>query len=265
MKKDSNRQKLSELLAVWPKGVVATPPWLEQQGVSRDLVRKYHRSGWVRRLERGAYGRLDDAVEWTGALHALQYQLKLPVHLGAKRALEAQGYGHYARQREGGRLRLYAARGTRLPAWFLRHDWGVKLSFTAADLFRGKMDAGLTERPFGDFSLRLSAAERAMLEALEDVPRLQSFEEARLFMGGLPTLRPELVQELLEACRSVKAKRLFLFLAQEAEHAWVKELDLSKIDLGKGKRSIVKGGRFDAQYQITVEPNPDASVVREGP
>ncbi len=266
MREDSSsRKKLSELLAKWPKGVVATPPWLAQQGVSLDLVKKYHRSGWVRRIERGAYGRLEDAVEWAGGLHAVQYQLKLPVHLGAKRSLEAQGYGHYVRRREGGRLRLYGPQRTRLPTWFVRHDWGVKLVFTAADLLPGKMELGLTERPFGDFSLRLSAPERAMLEALDDVPGLQSFEEARLLMGGLTTLRPELVQELLEACRSVKAKRLFLFLAEEADHAWVKELAVSKVYLGKGKRSIVKGGRLDPKYQITVEPTPEALSVHEGP
>lgn len=259
------RTKLSELLAKWPKGVVATPPWLEEHGVSPGLVKKYQRSGWVRRIERGAYGRLEDAVDWAGALHAVQYQLKLPVHLGAKRSLELQGYAHFVRMREGGTLRLYAPRGTRLPTWFVRHDWGVKVVSTAADLFPGKMSAGLTERPSGDFTLRLSAPERAMLEALEDVPRLQSFDEARLLMGGLTTLRPEVVQELLEACRSVKAKRLFLFLAEEANHAWFKVLTPSKVDLGKGKRSIVKGGRLDAKYQITVAPDPDAFSVNEGP
>lgn len=259
------RKKLSDLLAKWPKGVVATPTWLEEQGVSPDLVKKYHRSGWVRRIERGAYGRLEDVVDWTGALHAVQYQLKLPVHVGAKRSLELQGYGHFVRMREGGTLRLYAPRGTRLPTWFTRHEWGVNLVFTTADLFPGKMGAGLTERPYDDFSLQLSAPERAMIETINDVPRRQSFEEARLLMGGLATLRPEVVQDLLEACRSVKAKRLFLFLAEEADHAWVKQLSLSRVVLGKGKRSIVKGGKLDPKYQITVEPNPEAFSIHEGP
>ncbi|MEK6543940.1 MAG: type IV toxin-antitoxin system AbiEi family antitoxin domain-containing protein, partial [Elusimicrobiota bacterium] len=262
-KNSSNRTKLSELLAKWPKGVVATSPWLERQGVSADLVKKYNRSGWVRRIERGAYGRLEDTVEWTGALHAVQYQLKLSIHLGAKRALEVQGYGHYVRQREGGTLRLYGPHGMRLPTWLARHDWGVKIKFTAANLFPSKMAIGLTERPAGDFPIRLSAPERAMLETLDDVPGLQSFAEARLLMGGLTTLRPELVQELLETCRSIKAKRLFLFLAEEAGHAWVKELNPLKVNLGKGKRSIVKGGRFDPKYQITVETDPEAFSIRE--
>jgi len=32
-------------------------------------------------------------------------------------------------------------------------------------------------------------------------------------LEGLMSLRPDLVQELLESCRSVKAKRLFLYFA----------------------------------------------------
>ena len=76
-------------------------------------------------------------------------------------------------------------------------------------------------------------------------------------------MRPELVQQLLEVCRSVKVKRLFLFLAEEAGHAWVKELNILKLDLGKGKRSIVKGGRLDKRYQITVEPNTNSGPENE--
>jgi hypothetical protein len=71
-------------------------------------------------------------------------------------------------------------------------------------------------------------------------------------MESLTTLRPGLVQSLLEQCRSVKVKRLFMFLAEHHNHAWVERLDLSKVDFGKGKRMIVKGGRFDAKYRITV-------------
>lgn len=260
----STRKKLSELLANWPKGMVAVHPWLQKHGVPRLLANAYHRSGWVHRIERGAYARLEDKVEWTGGLHAIQYQLGLPVTLGGKRALELQGYGHFVRMREGGTLRLYGTHGTRLPTWFRKHKWGVSIAYTAADLFAGKMAKGLTERPAGDFQIRLSAPERAMLEFLDDVPGRETFEEARLLMEGLTTLRPELVQELLEACRSVKANRLFLFLAEEAGHAWVKRLDTSRVNLGKGNRSIVKGGKLDQKYQITVEPHPDKAAA-EGP
>ena len=33
---------------------------------------------------------------------------------------------------------------------------------------------------------------------------------------------------------------------------WVKKLDVSRVSFGKGKRMLVKGGRFNAKYNITV-------------
>jgi hypothetical protein len=61
-----------------------------------------------------------------------------------------------------------------------------------------------------------------------------------------------MLQELLVQCRSVKVKRLFMYLAEECNHAWVKKLDVSKVNFGKGKRMMVRGGRFDSKYNITV-------------
>ena len=71
-------------------------------------------------------------------------------------------------------------------------------------------------------------------------------------MSALTTLRPRLVQELLEKCCSVKAKRLFMYLAEKHKHAWVKKIDTAKVDLGKGKRSLCKNGHYDSKYQIVV-------------
>ena len=56
----------------------------------------------------------------------------------------------------------------------------------------------------------------------------------------------------LESCTSIKVKRLFLFLAEKANHSWVKHINLEKIDLGSGKRSIVKNGAYNSKYKITV-------------
>jgi hypothetical protein len=77
-------------------------------------------------------------------------------------------------------------------------------------------------------------------------------------MGNLVTLRPDTVQGLLEACHSVKVKRLFLYMAESQEHSWLARVNLSKVDLGKGKRVIIPHGRYDQKYRITVP------VDREG-
>ena len=47
-------------------------------------------------------------------------------------------------------------------------------------------------------------------------------------------------------------KRLFLYFAEKAKHNWLEYLDLSRIDLGKGKRSIISNGVFVPKYGITL-------------
>ncbi|MBU4331192.1 MAG: type IV toxin-antitoxin system AbiEi family antitoxin domain-containing protein, partial [Acidobacteria bacterium] len=53
-------------------------------------------------------------------------------------------------------------------------------------------------------------------------------------------------------CRSVKVKRLFLYLAEKAAHSWTGSLDVSRINLGKGDRLIAEKGVLDKKYRITV-------------
>jgi len=244
--------KLNRLLRVWPLGTVAVSRWLKTQGAYQQLVHQYEKSGWMQRIGQGAYVRAGDTVEWSGGLYALQEHLKLPVHGGAKTALQMQGYAHFLPMGEGGTVSLFGARSTRLPTWFQQYDWGTELRYTATKLFADDPDLGLTKKDLATYAVTVSAPERAVMEVLYLVPMEESFEEAGLLMEGLTTLRPRLVQSLLEQCRSVKVKRLFMFLAEACNHAWVKKLHLSKVNFGKGKRMIVKGGRLDTKYNITV-------------
>ena len=71
-------------------------------------------------------------------------------------------------------------------------------------------------------------------------------------MQGLTALRPAVVQSLLEHCRSIKVKRLFLWSAESHQHTWFGRLDLAGVDMGKGKRQVFEGGVYDSKYQITV-------------
>lgn len=90
------------------------------------------------------------------------------------------------------------------------------------------------------------------MECLYLAPVYQELTECYELMESMNNLRPGVVQELLEQCSSIKVKRLFLCLADRIKHEWFNYLDTSKIDLGKGKRSIVKNGSWDAKYQITI-------------
>ena len=76
-------------------------------------------------------------------------------------------------------------------------------------------------------------------------------------MEGLSNLSPRRLQTLLAACKSVKVKRLFFFLADRHNHAWKNRLKKEDIDFGKGKRMLVKGGKLNHAYQITVPEDLD--------
>ena len=49
-----------------------------------------------------------------------------------------------------------------------------------------------------------------------------------------------------------QVKQLFLRHADRHGHSWFKHLDLSAVDLGKGKRQLVPNGHFVSRYQITL-------------
>src|SRR3989344_7890141 len=249
--------KINELLKKWPSGTVAVSRWLEKQGAYQQLVQEYEKASWLRRIGQGAYAKSSDKVEWPGGLFALQEQLELPVHAGAKTALQMQGYAHFLPLGKGTTVSLFGLPDVKLPAWFKQYRWGVKVRYITTNLFSGEANQGLTKKEMGLYAVNVSAPERAMMEVLYLVPKEESYEEARLLMEGLTTLRPRLVQSLLESCASVKVKRLFMVLAEGGGHAWVKKLELSKVDFGKGKRMIAKGGQFDPRYNICVPKHGD--------
>lgn len=249
--------KINQLLKKWPSGAVAVLPWLEKHGAYQQLVHEYEKTSWIRRLGQGAYARADDKVEWTGGLFAIQEQMGLSVHAGGKTALQMQGYAHFLPLGKGATVSLFGLPDVKLPAWFKQYRWGVKVRYLTTNLFIGEANQGLTKKEIGSYSVSVSAPERAIMEVLYRVPKEESYEEARLLMEGLTTLRPRLVQTLLEHCNSVKVKRLFMVLAESCQHTWIKKLDLSKVNFGKGKRMLVRGGRFDSKYNISV---PDAGA-----
>ena len=242
--------KINHLLQVWPRGTVALHAFLARHGVSRKLAEQYRKGGWIDSVGVGAFVRRGDKVGWQGALYALQQYAGKAVHPGGRTALELSGLAHYLRLGSRSRLDLYGPPGLRLPRWLTQHNWGAELRYFGTSLLAGRI--GTTTQEFGEFSLTVSTPERAMLEVLDGVPRITDFAEAQQLMEGLPTLRAAHVQKLLESCTSVKAKRLFLYLADATGMSWRAALNDARIDLGAGKRQVVDGGRFDARYGITV-------------
>ena len=53
-------------------------------------------------------------------------------------------------------------------------------------------------------------------------------------------------------------------MSEKAEHDWFNFLDLEKIDLGKGKRSLLTNGVYLPKYQITVPKELEAKSNETG-
>ena len=250
-----NINKLNHLFHIWPDRTVALQSWLTKQGIYRQLSNAYCKSGWLAKIGHGAFVRRGAEVDWTGALYALQEQMKLKVHVGGKTALQRRSLAHFLPMGEPGIVWLLGE-SSKLPKWFMDNDWGASIHYAMLNLFVDDFDIGITKEEIGEYHIVISSPERAILELLHFVPQMETLVSAKLLMEGLTTLRPQLVQELLEKCRSVKVKRLFMFLAEESGHEWVDLLDKTKINFGKGIRSIIKNGRLDPIYNITVPDKP---------
>ena len=82
--------------------------------------------------------------------------------------------------------------------------------------------------------VRCSSPERAILEALDELPGSASFEHLDRIFEGLVSLRPEPLMTLLAACRSVKVRRLFFVFADRHGHSWRKYLDAERVAFGSG-------------------------------
>jgi len=248
------KTKINRLISQWPRGTVGVASYLNASGFSYDLLTRYKKSAWIQSFGRGAYILFGDKVEWPGALYALQVQLGLSVHAGGKTSLEMKGYAHYLSSGQR-RVFLYGPPGQVLPTWLKGERLGVEIAMARTNLFPPDSQEGFSEFSEKDFSIRISAPERAAMEMLHLVPGKISFEEALLILENLVSLRPEIVQRLLVICRSIKVKRLFLYMAEKQGHSWVSQLDLWRVDFGKGKRMIVPNGRYDKKYRITVPAN----------
>lgn len=241
---DTDLKKIVRL--VHEKGVV-TASYLRQQGVSYQSMLKYRMGNWLASLGTGAFCESGTTPSLDAAIVALSEQLGLPVHIGGKTALLRRGIMQHVPV-AGHKLELYLRRGVRIPKWF-SDTFAGQFVRNASCLFQDM--TGVERDAHG---IPVSSPERAYVEMAAEVPRKTALGELYQLMEFADTLRPRLVTELLSKCGSVKAKRVFLLLADDLDHWWFKKIDRSKIDLGTGCRMVERGGTFQSQYNIIVKP-----------
>ncbi len=246
----SKPTKINKVLAANPEGVPMTSEWLGSEGVSPQLLQQYRDTGWLQALGRGCWIRVNTVPTLAGAIYALQRN-RLNIYPAGRTSLELQGRGHYVPLRAP-TLHLTISDRFQLPAWFRKLDLGRNVQKLNMDSLFEPTYASLQEIKREGVSIKVSSSERAILEYCQLLPKRADFEEARQLMEGLPGLRPALMQSTLQHCKSIKAKRLFLALAQAVGHAWFNDLNLEVIELGSSNRLLPFEGVPHPQFSITV-------------
>ena len=282
---------LNRLHRLLPEGLVADAAWFTRMGYPSSLRSRYLASGWLQPVTRGVFRRprhkpgveeVTAPLRWQHVVVSLQMVLGRPIVVGGRTALELDGYSHYLSS--GGPREVHLYGDERAPGWLSKLPIETPFVFhNARKLFRTEpISAGLerlkslmgvdgpsdhapihgslTWRYFGDgdWPIVLSTPERAVLELLDELPGGETFHQADMLMEGLVNLRPKRMSHLLGECRSIKVKRLFLWFAERHGHAWLERLDREGIDLGSGKRMLVRGGKLDPKHLITVPEDLDA-------
>ncbi|GHT16168.1 hypothetical protein FACS189426_24090 [Bacteroidia bacterium] len=199
-------------------------------------------------IGKGAMLKSDNDSLIFGALASLQQQSNHSVHIGGRTALALLGQAHYL-QINMQSVSLFKEPADDLPKWFLSNQWDLGFEVFNISLFEDKF-AGYKEYESTGLALKISNPARALMECLSLCPDKFPLIEGYEIMENLLTLRPSAVQTLLEQCKSIKVKRLFLYFAEKVGHSWFEDLDTSKIELGKGARRIVPNGKYVSKYEL---------------
>ena len=241
------KSKINQLLlSATPKGLLFSE-WLKRNGYSDQLIKRYRESGWLAMLSKGVMYRTGDSLSAYAALSCYDKQLGKRFRVAAHSALELFGFYHYVPM--GKPLLMVAQDKQRVPEWVRSDVFDRVIKPFYTDAFS---EPQVTTVMKDETDLLVSTPEQAFLECLLLAPQQYSYMDLFYMMEQLTTLRPEMMQRLLETTKSLKVKRMFLYMAEKAGHYWHETLDTSKIELGTSKLQLTKNGAYISKYRITV-------------
>lgn len=241
------RNKLNHLLQLSQNKGLLFAAWLVEQGYSLQLLRRYRSSGWLSSLCRGVMYKTGATLSAFGALQSFNEQLHKRFRIAAHSALELWGANHYVPM--GKPILMVSTEKDKKPQWMMHDVFDREFRFFNTEVFPQVEETIFT---YFDWNLLVSSPEQAFMECLLLAPRQYDYVDLFYIMEQLTTLRPNIVQTLLETTKHYKMKRLFLYMAEKAGHYWFEELDRSSIDLGGHKLQLAKSGVYINKYRMTI-------------
>ena len=242
--------KIKQILDLAPRDSVLFSSWLTSQKLDPKEQYAYMKRGWLSRISKGVYKLNGTIPTLLSAISSYNTQLGKNCIIGAHTALEIRGYSHYLPMGKPTAY-LFTEQSERLPKWLLEGDWEMNIRYMTTS-FLGNDLLGVETMTIDHNNLIVSSPERAILECLNLPEASSSLLDIYHIMEGLTTLRPRLMQTLLETCTSVKVKRLFLYMAEKANHPWLQYLNTEKISLGASRFMVTPTGKYIRKYNMTI-------------
>ena len=204
--------RLKPLLDKVPPGFMVDASWLKAQGIDPKSIHGYVSRGWLERVIRGVYRRpLPEGVQgssegsWEIPLLSLQWIMKRDVHLGGESALDLAGHTHYLSLGGASRVHFYGP----VPPWLMRLPTQTTIVVHRRTLFgddptgignadRDAQDSGQAVNVWR-WPVRASSPERAILEALDELPNHASFDNLDKIFEGACGIAAEAAHGIAEA------------------------------------------------------------------
>ena len=225
------------LLASLPRGEPLSTAALQVRGLSAFRASALARGGWLVHLARGVYMLPGDTLTRDGCLAFLSGQIP-GFHVGGKTALAWRGVRQNIAFRE--HLNLWGNAPRRLPGWFTQR---FAADYQSTQLFDDGLPqgCGLQPLPGGNARVLVSVPERAMLELLSDVGKLQSLAEAQDLVESLTGLRTKVLDELLLHTDRIKVVRMAASMATSMKLPWTALAEKHSERIGGGARWVAVG------------------------
>lgn len=243
-----SKNKLNQLLQLKKQGGLYFASWLKENGYSNQLIMKYRNSGWLSSLSRGIMYRTGDKLNSFAVLDSYNDQMRKKFYIAAHSALELFGFNHYVPMGKP-LLMVGHPKEQLIPSWIKENEFERTLKFFSTETF-SELQLDVFDSEYTH--LKAAIPEQAFLECLLLSPKQYSYVDLYYIMEQLTTLRPDVLQSLLENTDNIKVKRMFLYMAEKAGHYWYNMLDTNKIDLGSGKQKLVEKGLYIPKYKITI-------------
>ncbi len=239
--------KINRLLAETVPGGLMFASWLRAEGYSAQLIKRYRDSGWLEGLSRGVMYRKKEGLSAITAVYCYNQQTGNKARIAAHSALELLGFNHYVPM---GKPRLMVAfKNGRYGGWVSSDKYDMTIVPIHTSIFKAPATQSFD---INGLSIIISSPEQAFLECLHHVADYYNYMDLYYIMEQLTSLDPEKVQTALENTSSQSVKRMFLYMAEKAEHYWFDMLDIDRFGLTASKLQLVDNGVYISKYRITV-------------